>query len=623
MSAGLLDAKSPMSTSAIDPSVQQIIAAARSRQQPVIERPASIGAWTLSCLTAGLLWASFTPVDCGPLAWIALVPIIVLIRIPQPTKWMYRALFLTGFVNQIATLQWMRLGDPTMYIAMTALAAYCALYFPVFVALGRFAYHRWSVPLVVAVPVLWTGMDYFRAHFGTGYAWYFLGHSQYRWLEVIQISDLVGAYGVTFVLAMANASVAGLIPTAWLKKFRLLTPEAALLQSATPFRAALIPVAATAAIVGSVVGYGVVRRSQAEFQPGPRVALIQGNFDAYLPTERKPPHDQEKIMLTHLRMTGLAVREQPDLIVWPEAMYPYILLDADPDLTDDQLRELMPGAAADPKIWSDGIVRNELVRESQRSGAALLWGLHAAHAVPQGIQQFNSAAFVTPDRGFVGRYDKRHLVPFGEYLPLRNVLPFLKVFSPYGGNAGLQAGTKAPVFDYKTWRFAPVICFEDTVPHVVRTAAAAGLNSESPRKADVLVNLTNDGWFHGSSELDQHLITAAFRAVECRAPMVRAVNTGISAIIDGDGSILEPEVFIDGDWRKDSPNSPRKSTIDPQTGKRRRQMSAALIHTVPLDNRGSLYLRWGDWFAAACSAFVAAVLVAMIVSRARSKRSCG
>jgi apolipoprotein N-acyltransferase len=467
MAIGVMVTK-PAST---DPSVKDIIAAARARQQPAIARPGSAGAWLLSGLTAILLWASFTPVDAGPLAWIALVPLLVLVRIPQPTRWMYRAVFVSALANQLATLQWMRLGDPTMYIALAALATYCALYLPVFVALARFAHHRWCVPLVIAVPVLWAGLEYARGHLMTGFAWYFLGHSQYRWLELIQISDLVGAYGVSFVVAMANAALVGLISPRWLLRLRLISAEDALLQSAVPFRSALAPVLASAVVVAAVLGYGVVRRQQADFRPGPRVALIQGNFVASL---RQPPHDPEQMLLTHLRLTGLAVREQPDLIVWPEAMYPYILLDADPGLTDDQLRDLTPGANSNPNIWRDGIVKGELARESQRASAALLWGVHAAQAQPTGIQELNSAVFVTPEQGVVGRYDKRHLVPFGEFIPLKHVLPWLQRMTPYRGDVGLAAGTQPMVFDYKAWRFSPVICFEDTVPHVVRSAVAAG-----------------------------------------------------------------------------------------------------------------------------------------------------
>jgi apolipoprotein N-acyltransferase len=364
------------------------------------------------------------------------------------------------------------------------------------------------------------------------------------------------------------------------------------------------------------MGYGALRRHQAEFTAGPRVALIQGNFVASL---RQKPHDPEQIYYAHARLTGLAVREQPDLIVWPEGMFPAPLVEADPTLTTEQLAEKYPRIK--PEVWTEHRIRRDLALESQKAGAALLWGINAIRAEADGIKQFNSAAFVTPELGVVGRYDKIHLVPFGEYLPLRSVLPFLHLFTPYGGNAGLQAGAKPVAFEYKNWRFAPVICFEDTVPHIVRAAAAApNTSGESKGQADVLVNLTNDGWFHGSSELDQHLITAAFRAVECRAPMVRAVNTGISAIIDGDGAIVEPEVFIDGDHRRDSESPARTSMTDPKTGKRHRQLTAALVHTVPLDNRESLYVRIGDIFAAVCSAVVIAAFATMVWQRRRERK---
>ena len=102
------------------------------------------------------------------------------------------------------------------------------------------------------------------------------------------------------------------------------------------------------------------------------------------------------------------------------------------------------------------------------------------------------------------------------------------------------------------------------------------------------------GWFHGSSELDQHLITAAFRCVENRTPMVRAVNTGVSAVIDGDGMIVEPDFFIDGD------NKGRTSFVDPKTGRWNKSMNAVIIDTIPLDHRTSLYTKYGDWFAGAC-----------------------
>jgi len=163
---------------------------------------------------------------------------------------------------------------------------------------------------------------------------------------------------------------------------------------------------------------------------------------------------------------------------------------------------------------------------------------------------------------------------------------------------------------------APIICFEDTVPHVVRDIVASGSENDTGKAVDILVNSTNDGWFHGSSELDQHLITAAFRAVECRTPLVRAVNTGISAVIDGDGAIREPEVFIDGDARKNAPNPPRTTTRDPKTGAWYKQLNAAIVDTVPLDSRRSLYVRYGEWFALMCAAMAIFTAASVVIPKA-------
>ena len=159
------------------------------------------------------------------------------------------------------------------------------------------------------------------------------------------------------------------------------------------------------------------------------------------------------------------------------------------------------------------------------------------------------------------------------------------------------------VVDYsnKGFRLAPVICFEDTVPQVVRKVIRSTTEDDpSHRRPDVLLNLTNDGWFHGSSELDQHLITASFRSIECRTPMVRAVNTGISALIDGDGVI-------------------RARATDPETH-RSKQVDAILVETVPLDNRTSFYVAHGDLFGGGCLGGCGLILLAGLFQFASSYR---
>ncbi len=127
------------------------------------------------------------------------------------------------------------------------------------------------------------------------------------------------------------------------------------------------------------------------------------------------------------------------------------------------------------------------------------------------------------------------------------------------------------------------------------------------------MNLTNDGWFHGSSELDQHLITARFRCIETRTPMVRAVNTGISALIDGDGLIVEPDELIDLDGLTNG--SPRKSIRDPHTGRLYKEINCAQVGDVPLDDRESLYVMLGDWFAGLCAAVCLCLAVVGLLPR--------
>lgn len=555
-----------------DPTPQQIIASARSA-------PAGVrGVLKVSLLTAILLWASFTPVGFGPLAWVALVPLLLLVRLERPTRWMYRGIYLGGFAFWYASLQWMRLGDPTMYIAWTAFAVYLACYFPLFVGLTRVAVWRLRVPLIIAAPAVWIGLDYIRAYALTGFSWYQLAHTQIHWLELIQISDLVGAYGVSFVVAMSSAAFVELVPQRWFAVLGLLPITTPIAGLTTPqeltrrWRVAGVLVAT----VLCVVVYGYARRAQAKFEAGPRVAAIQGNFVASV----NSPHSPQSVFLKHRFLTSEAVRQHADVIVWPEVMFPFPYFVKPANVSDADLQKLIP--EVDPRSWDDKTELKDVIRSlSQSASAAVVLGIETVTADTQGIQLFNSALFVHPERGLQGRYDKQHRVPFGEYLPLADSLPILGSLTPYRGRYGIQAGNRGVAFEYKQLRFVPVICFEDTVPQVVRKCLLDAIADDPQhRKVDVLLNLTNDGWFHGSSEHDQHLITAAFRAVELRTPMVRAVNTGISAIIDGDGAI-------------------RARAKDPKTG-RSKQVEAVVCEHVPLDNRRSFYLRGGDWFAQLC-----------------------
>lgn len=587
---------------ALSPDVQSIIDRARATR-PL---PGARSAWIVSGVWAVLMYVSFPPLDWGPVAWLALVPLALLIRIPSRTRWMYPITYAAGLLAFVPLLQWMRLGDASMFLAWFALALYLALYIPAFIWLARTAVHRCGVPLIAAIPVTWVALEYARAHLLTGFGWYFLGHTQYRWITLIQVSDLVGAYGVSFVVAMTAAGIAGLVPSNRLKAWRLILPDEDL--DAPQPRQMMAAVCVCLLSFFAVLGYGSWRRFQANFEPGPRVALIQGNFTSAV---KHDPAQVQQMFTRHYQLSEQSLAAGPDLIVWPESMFRNALFEMQDDLTAADLKRIAPKIPS--SLWFETGTRQLLSDTSQTMGAPLLVGLESAVADRKKYQHYNSAALVTPDAGVSGRYDKIHRVPFGEYIPYRDALPWLEQFTPYGPDSGIDAGQQAVVFGIGKWRMSPTICFEDTVPHLVRNIVRSTQDPETGKSVDFLVNLTNDGWFHGSSELDQHLITSIFRAVECRTPLLRAVNTGISAFIDGDGVVQEPEWFFDGDGQG------RESMIDPATGRWRKQLNAALVHSVPLDDRRSVYVLAGDWFAMACG--IISLLCVVVGYSPRTRKS--
>ncbi|MBX3442028.1 MAG: apolipoprotein N-acyltransferase [Planctomyces sp.] len=602
MSTALADAPVRRSRSHVsrDRSIDDIISSARRR--PATVRGAAIPA----LLSGGLMWASFAPLDFGFLGWIALVPLLQLVRLPRMTRRAYLGAWLGGCAFTFPALQWMRLGDPSMYLAWFALAAYLALTFPAFVGICRIACRRFQFPLIAAAPAVWVGLEFLRAHLFTGFGWYLLGHTQYRWTALVQISDLVGAYGVSFVVVMASAAIAGFVPPNWLVRLGMVVPDdrPAALATTTGRRELGWGVGVAVVLLAASVTYGYVRIGQSDFKAGPRIALIQGNFTTSL---KHDPQAWSDIYSKHRALTGMSVPHQPDVIVWPETMYRMPLFQAGAS-TDEQLDRLLPNVPAER--WRDPAVSEDLRRLSSEANAALIIGIDALIAEGDAYSHYNSAAFVKPEDGLSGRYDKIHRVPFGEYIPLRETLPFLRSLTPFGDDFGIAAGDAVHVFRHQDWTFLPLICFEDTVPHLVRSMERT---AAAERPVDVLVNLTNDGWFHGSSELEQHLITATFRCIENRTPMVRAVNTGISAFIDGNGQVREPNTVIDLDAMLNREQKLRTSIRDPETGKFHKQWNAAFIADVPLDSRTSLYTKLGDWFGVLCSSLCVLLIVGPIV----------
>jgi apolipoprotein N-acyltransferase len=154
------------------------------------------------------------------------------------------------------------------------------------------------------------------------------------------------------------------------------------------------------------------------------------------------------------------------------------------------------------------------------------------------VEKFNAAILFRPDQTAIDVYRKMHLVPFGEYLPFVDTLPWLALLTPYdrGAVPRLDAGRDPTSVPLGAHSLAVSICFEDTIPQVI---VRFFREAKGGRQPDVLINLSNDGWFRGSSELDVHLAIGVFRAIENRVPLARAVNTGLTALVDGNGEIKD------------------------------------------------------------------------------------
>jgi apolipoprotein N-acyltransferase len=603
----------------------------------------------------------------------------------QPSRRLFFCAWAGGLVFFVPALQWMRVGDPTMYLAWLVVAVYCSLYLPVTVLAVRVLEKRGHVPLLLSVPVLWCALEFLRAYLGTGFAWYFLAHTQHALLPVIQISDVTGAYGVSFLVAAVNAVVFEVLAAQpWFCRWFCLTP------SPHHRRSLVVMVSLVLAIVGADLAYGAWRLTQDSQKSGPRVALLQGN----LSQDVKDHGTKEEILRHYFHLLKRAARQdpKPDLIVWPETGFPYWWNEESLDPSrgtpeaienaaiDDKSRRnpllfeiaydcgapMLVGANAvviesereRDRVYNSALllrpVRQALVegyalnsRESGRQAQYLRKGeLLPANAdavvLPSPAWQFSDGRLIPDDRGRSvqtqgpeisfepfpglnlvrddGRYDKIHRVPLGEYVPFKEWMPWLQKLTPYEEEYGVLPGEEFTRFSFadaggRSYRFGVLICFEDSVPSLAREYANP---KEEP--VDFLINISNDGWFKGTEEHEEHLAICRFRAVECRRSVARSVNMGISAVIDGNGRVVPVEAVDEdrnsAEWQGPSDDTAFRSMPESQWG-RYKCVSGVLTARVPIDSRSSLYVRWGDWFAWSCWALLGtAVMWTMIRSRA-------
>ncbi len=484
----------------------------------------------LCVLSSILLILSFPNFNLWIFAWFGFVPLFFVLEGKNRTQAFLLSYF-TGVIFWSGTIYWL------IHVTLPGtilLILYLALYFGFFGL--AVSYTLPTIYSLLLLPSLWVLLEYLRSHLLTGFPWALLGYSQYLNLPAIQIADITGAWGVSFLIMLVNIACYLLVRRS---EFRV--------QSLKIY---ILPIFCL--IISLTYGYYKLLQTK-NYEFSTKISVIQANIPQNLKWDTQA---KDFIFGEYFALSSSAAKEKPDLIVWPEAASPAII-------------------GEEPRYFE----KIKLFAESVKT--PLLFGA----VVSQGGTYYNSALLVSSRGELLGRYNKLHLVPFGEYVPLKNIFGFLETVVPIG--------EVAPGKDYTIFKlpesssqlllkFAVLVCFEDLFPELSREFRRRG--------ADFLVNITNDAWYKRTSAPLQHLQASVFRAVENRINLIRAANTGVSAFILPSGKI----VSLASDCRGRSIFIRGYKTEDV---------------FVSGENR-SLYTCYGDIFILACLIFI---LYAIIV----------
>jgi apolipoprotein N-acyltransferase len=460
----------------------------------------------LAALLSGIALAlAFPSADQGWLAFIALTPLLRAIPNAPPAA-AFRLGWLAGGAFHAFLLYWI-LGVMTQYggiplplglMVFLLLVAYLASYVGLFAALVSASTRRWGPAAILVAPVFWVGLELARARLLTGFPWGLVGYSQWRNVAIVQVSAWGGIYAVSFLVVLANASFALLL-------------DRPLRRGATTLATAALLVV-TAAHAG---GRLALRSVSASDGPPIAVAAIQAN----VPQDRKwRPEEEAGIVAGLLSMTAQAADDGARLVVWPESSSPIGFRRPVPP---------PPGVGAVPLIVPRREYLERIGAVTRPQDVTLIAGSVDYGTTGGRLRAFNSAFVVGPGGTLDASYDKVHLVPFGEYVPLQRLLFFVDTMVQ-GAIAGFAPGDRLEPLPTPLGPVATFVCYEAIFPELVRALA---------RPAVFMVNITNDAWFGKSAAPTQHLAMAVFRAAENRRWLLRAANTGISAIVDPAGRV--------------------------------------------------------------------------------------
>ena len=443
----------------------------------------------LPVLTGLLLVFSFPRADQGYVAWVAYIPEIYFLLRARTVKTALAGGFIAGLIQFFSLLVWMPAvltrygGLPALlaWLAYVLLIALLACYPAAACAVTKYLILRRGDAFILLFPFIWVLFEYANSlsPFG-GLPWLLAGYSQSRYLPIIQIADIVGVYGISFLILWTGTAAV------WLVR-----------NKGRGLAARVSAAAALALIAGSLVYGAASLRQWAGRSPRYRAAMLQANISLDDPE----PLLLDKFQAGYVRMTD-RLAKGTDLLLLPESPSP-LSFDTDPTY-----RHAMQGLAG-------------------RFPLGLIFNNVAERGSGESLRYFNSAYFLDGRGVVTGVYDKIHLVPFGEYIPLKEFFSFIETISKDVG--AFDAGTDYRIVNIGGHPSNAVICFEAVFPSLVRRFVHQG--------SELIVNLTNDGWYGDSAAPHQHLAITRFRAVENRRYLLRATNSGISAFIEPSGNI--------------------------------------------------------------------------------------
>jgi len=449
----------------------------------------------LSALSGFVLILAFPKFNLEILAWIAFIPWLWALKKKSPLQAAYLGL-VAGFVFFTGLLYWVyvvlteygHLPGPVSVFFLIVLTGYLALYFSAFAFLLRWAADKIHLPETLFAPPLWVSLEYLRGILFSGFPWGLLGYSQFLTLPMVQISDITGIYGVSFIIVLVNVSLYRMVGTSFDEGWK----------------PALKELLAAGIILAMTGLYGQWRlmdldKRTKDVKPF-LVALIQGNIRQDIKWD---PQFQEETVRIYTDLTRQIKSQPPDLIIWPETATPFF-------------------------FQSAFSFQSRILELSQEMGAPLLFGAPGFERDGVKINYFNSAFLISPEKKILGRYDKVHLVPFGEYAPLAGILGFTRDI--IGAIGDFTPGEGVHNLTLPWGKFGVLICYEAIFPDLTRSFVERG--------AQFLVNITNDAWFGRTAAPYQHLSMATLRAVENHVPIARAANTGITAVIDSRGRVV-------------------------------------------------------------------------------------